>query len=299
MKVIFGRGRGEKTLAEVIRCNPKKAKVRTLEARGDSPKGGEWGVPYAMLEEAPQDAKSARDAPEVGQTIRDKAAARRVPVDLEPGTKFRSNYADGNPEWTVVRKSGPNWLCKIMDDVDWQGTEKVFQSREILAALAMEKMFEKKAQEQDDYYASLQPGQTVHYDNGHNSFVRCEAVRDGDKMKLKPLAMVGKWDKHSLPGRNLNGDIHLPYYPKKIRDGEFFDPNASCIYENTGKGDDPRKLPNLDLTVPTMTAEEEAIADLWRVVEAAKSAVETGSDPRIRLQLTHALLHEHRHTFLS
>ena len=110
MKVIFGRGQGEKTLAEVIKINPKKAKVRTLETRADHPKGSEWGVPYSMLEAAPEGITSADQAPEVNQTIAKKAKERRSMrrPEVGIGTKFRSHYADGNPEWTVISKTGAN-----------------------------------------------------------------------------------------------------------------------------------------------------------------------------------------------
>lgn len=53
MKVIFGRYNGEKTLGEVVKCNPAKAKVKLLEDRGNgrgSEVGSTWIVPYSMME---------------------------------------------------------------------------------------------------------------------------------------------------------------------------------------------------------------------------------------------------------
>lgn len=52
MKVIFGRGNGEKTLGEIIKVNPTKAKVKTLEGRGNgrgSSVGAVWSVPYSLM----------------------------------------------------------------------------------------------------------------------------------------------------------------------------------------------------------------------------------------------------------
>jgi len=50
MQVIFGRTQGEKTVGEVVKMNPKKAKVRILENRGRrSSKGEVWGVPYELM----------------------------------------------------------------------------------------------------------------------------------------------------------------------------------------------------------------------------------------------------------
>lgn len=52
LRVLFGRSGGEKTLGEIIKYNPSKAKVRTLEVRGVNnvrPAGIIWTVPYALM----------------------------------------------------------------------------------------------------------------------------------------------------------------------------------------------------------------------------------------------------------
>lgn len=50
LRVIFGRENGEKTLGEIIKYNPTKAKVRTLEERGQNrPIGQTWTVPYSLM----------------------------------------------------------------------------------------------------------------------------------------------------------------------------------------------------------------------------------------------------------
>lgn len=52
MKVMFGRPNGEQTLGEIIKINPSKAKVRTLESRGNgrgSDAGAVWTVPYSLM----------------------------------------------------------------------------------------------------------------------------------------------------------------------------------------------------------------------------------------------------------
>ena len=51
MRVTFGRSAGEKTVGVVEKCNPSKAKVRTTEARGQTPAGTIWNVPYSLLAE--------------------------------------------------------------------------------------------------------------------------------------------------------------------------------------------------------------------------------------------------------
>lgn len=49
MQVTFGRTHGERTIGTVMKCNPKKAKVRQDEARGSHPVGTIWTVPYSLI----------------------------------------------------------------------------------------------------------------------------------------------------------------------------------------------------------------------------------------------------------
>ena len=51
MRVYFGRENGEETLGEIVKINPKKFKVKTLEQRGtkkDYPIGLVWTVPPSL-----------------------------------------------------------------------------------------------------------------------------------------------------------------------------------------------------------------------------------------------------------
>jgi len=64
MKVFFGRGNGEQTLGEVVKVNPTKCKVKTLEARGNgrgSMVGAVWNVPYSLMN--PADATTPHNNP--------------------------------------------------------------------------------------------------------------------------------------------------------------------------------------------------------------------------------------------
>lgn len=64
MKVVFGRGNGEKTLGEVVKVNPSKCKVKTLESRGNgrgSMVGAVWTVPYSLM--APADGTAPQNDP--------------------------------------------------------------------------------------------------------------------------------------------------------------------------------------------------------------------------------------------
>lgn len=52
MKVMFGRPNGDQTLGEIVKKNPRKAKVKTLQSRGNgrgSEAGSVWTVPYSLM----------------------------------------------------------------------------------------------------------------------------------------------------------------------------------------------------------------------------------------------------------
>jgi hypothetical protein len=52
LEVLFGRNQGEQTKGKVIKMNPTKAKIQTLEDRGNgrgSAAGAVWSVPYSMM----------------------------------------------------------------------------------------------------------------------------------------------------------------------------------------------------------------------------------------------------------
>jgi hypothetical protein len=66
MQVYFGRSHGEKTLGKIIKLNPTKAKVETLEGRGNGRggiAGSVWSVPYSMMEPAGEATAVAAAAP--------------------------------------------------------------------------------------------------------------------------------------------------------------------------------------------------------------------------------------------
>ena len=81
MKVYFGRRNGEKTLGEIVKLNPTKAKVKTLEERGRSDRhfvGQEWGVPYNLME--PADGATV----ELGKMLPQSAPVVREPLKYNP-----------------------------------------------------------------------------------------------------------------------------------------------------------------------------------------------------------------------
>lgn len=105
-RVFFGRTFGEKTLGEIVKLNPKRAKVRTLEARGrlrSYPVGSVWVVPYSLLSPAsPADmdrteAEPAKPRRPEAQILAD---LRRVENMLEP----EHLYADGERSHAAAQR---------------------------------------------------------------------------------------------------------------------------------------------------------------------------------------------------
>jgi len=205
---------------------------------------------------------------------------------VKKGMQFRSVLADGNPLWVVKRSLGGAWLCEVVDEPyeidgkvyegDFAGTQKSFLSREILAGNAYENMFKDMMSDHDRFYASLDEGDIVHYNNGFKNFVRCEVVFDADeqKNKLKPIALVGEWRDYDLPKRQANGEIYYGYNAQQIIDGSTFEPNAGCIFEaGTNHSDDPRLLTPIDLSVPEMTLEEQQESSRCVVIDRVQKII--------------------------
>lgn len=211
---------------------------------------------------------------------------------VKKGMKFNSSYADANPVWEVKKSRGRGvWECEIIDCPDYAGARKVFDSREILSAVEMNAMFSGMMDDHASYYASLKPGQIVHYHNGFQQYVRCEAVKSEGRMKLREIGLVGEWSKHDLPSRDANGEIRWGYHAEGVREGRIMEPNYGNIYESpayTRKGGvDPRKLNPIYLTLPEQTDGEKTEAKLWRAVEHLQKVIEnnTNNDPATILKL--------------
>ncbi len=218
---------------------------------------------------------------------------------IGPGTKFHAIIADGNPEWEITRSRGRGvWEAKCLG-VDYGGTIKVFTTAEVKHSVGMSQFFAKNSSDHDTFYAGLKTGSIVHYHNSFGQFVRSEVVmgttvHDKKLHKcLKPIALVGEWKSYDLPKRRPDGTINYGYNADMIRKGECFEPNFGSIYESGlqgGKhfGVDPSKLPALDLSVPDITPEAEALAKLWLAVKAAQGALASEADynlgPRERLE---------------
>ena len=155
----------------------------------------------------------------------------------------------------------------------------------------------------DDFYASLEVGQTVHFSHGFGAYVRCEAVRGKDihtgedRMVLKPVALVGEWRKHDLPKRDLDGAVRWGYQVDKIRSGETFHPHKSCIWEGGGAASrdaDPTGLTPIDVSgPPELDDDGQEEARLWCLVARVREATATTlGRPREKLGVVREVLKE-------
>ena len=300
MRVVFGRAgeRAEKSFGKIIKINPKTALVETLEQRGMFKMhdvGSKYHVPYYLIEPAPENG----DKSEV--VIKGKVK----PVIVPGVTTFRATHADSRPLWKVIRGlSKESYLCEVVTEIieigdgktiesDWGGTQKAFLTQEILGSISMDQLFDEMNSEHNQFYMGLSVGQTVHYHNGFNNWVRCVVVaKDGENV-LKPIAMLGPWASHDLPHRQRDGEISWGYYPNKIRTGETFTPNYSNIYEannKLAKGIPPTHLLPINLDPPTQTPDEITLAALWVKVKQIEGIISKEQDPSSILEKIRKLI---------
>lgn len=211
--------------------------------------------------------------------------------DIGIGTTFRSQHADGNPLWRVVKARGSGtWDCVVDEtEFDWAGTRKVFGTEEISRSLASDAMWKDLQGRTEDFWTSVRPGQTLHYHDSFGRYVRGVVVdgknREGrNALVMKPTALVGKWDRvMDLPHWSDAGFFREGgYHAKRIAEGgETFQPNPSSIWESSEfahpRGEaaeiDPTKLPELDITPPPPTDEQVEAARLLAIVNEMQAAL--------------------------
>ena len=293
MQVVFGRSgeRAEKSIGKIIKINPTKAKVELLEERGTHKThtlGTVFLVPYDLME------------PHTGNKEDVKIKPRTPDANIVPGvTTFRSSYADSNALWKVIRSKGQDcWLCEIQPDPitmpdgrvlsgDYVGTQRVFMTREIAATVSMSQFWAKQDDQNAQFYASLIPGQIVHYHQSRNTWVRTIVVQENGQNALKPIAMLGNWASHDLPKRKPDGSVYLGFHAERIAKQETFRPNYSHLWEGSyprqaGEGD-PKNLNELLLDVPPMTSEEQYKAKLYRTLQSIHQLANNAMNQRQNL----------------
>jgi hypothetical protein len=172
---------------------------------------------------------------------------------------------------------------------EWNGTQKSFMSAEILGSLGMSALFAGIHDENQKFLQSQKPGTILHYHNSFGQYVRQIVVKDGSVNKLKPIALVGNWDKHDLPYRHANGTVCQPYHAKKILSGELYDSlQCSTTYEHPTfvkpgtkfNNIDPRKLDPLSLELPPLEGDAKVATELWQLIEQVQAKLNPETEDR-------------------
>lgn len=219
-----------------------------------------------------------------GSVRRQKGALKEIEAKHQV---VRFPVADGYALYAVV-KERPLTLRHVpfMDGYEADpATIRGLRIADVRRQRRADEYFDSRRRRHDEFYASLEPGQAVHYNNGFNEFVRCEVVvKDGENV-LRPVALVGEWREGDLPRRLPDGTVREGYHAEKIRTGETMTPNATCIWESpdcVGKDrmPDPTEMEPVDLSVPEMDGRERETARLRRKVSQIQEIASRGwSDP--------------------
>ena len=227
--------------------------------------------------------------------------------DIE-GALIKFSVADGYAHY-VVTKASPLEVSHVPFGDGYEApvpTIRGLNRDDVERQLAANRMWDRGTQRNDDFYSSLEEGQTVHWLHSFGAWIRCEAVRGKDSQTgedrtvLKPVALVGDWRKHDLPKRNQDGSIRWGHQVKKIREGATMNPHESSIWESPrcavrDRGAaDPTGMEPIDVSgPPAMDEKEQEQARLWQLVARVREAVSTTlGEPRLKLQLVRAIMEQ-------
>ena len=243
--------------------------------------------------------------------VLDGMAARSAEIpeggDIK-GALIKFPVADGYAHYVVLRQK-PLAVAHVPYGDAYQvsaATIRGLREADVRRQLATQRAFAAMDRHNDDFYSSLEEGQTVHYNHGHGTWVRCVAVRGKDKddssdrMVLKPVALVGEWREYDLPHRDRSGEMVWGYQATQIREGRTFHPHESTLWESVAcvarkrGADDPTAMEAIDISGPP-EPEGSAAEDarLWRLVARVREATATTlGDPREKLEAVRSVLKE-------
>lgn len=192
------------------------------------------------------------------------------------GTTFRSTFADSRPEWKVVGSRGKGvWDCEVVSE-DWNGRKKVFSTEEINGERGMDDVFENLNSEHDQFWNSRKVGEVLHYHNGFGQYVRGVVVMKDGKTALCPTALVGNWKVHDLPRRLENGETRSTHHAERIAEKDAWQPSHTNTFESPAFGrqtEDPRDMPEIDITIPPATPEQEELLRLAAIRARAREVL--------------------------
>lgn len=146
--ISFGRGRGQKTLAKIVRVNSTTCTVRTTEARGKHPAGTEWRVPFSLITKT-DGAAAPTTAPAntigVGSRVQFRNGTETVVGTVKRvNTKTYSIEPDGDTSgryWRVGK-----WAVKLTDVSAPKVDEAAIKAAEARKAAKAERDFKRWAE---------------------------------------------------------------------------------------------------------------------------------------------------------
>lgn len=210
---------------------------------------------------------------------------------------FTDTYADGMVRFTVIEKrTGDVWNCKVLQDMDWAGLERVYTTAQIEAAKARDASWRRSANDHDTWWGSRTVGEVVHYSNGFRQFVRGVIVETEGKLQMVPTALVGEWRTFDLPYYRKDGEIDFKHYPRAINEKTPMQPNCSNMYEYPGSQSsrerfDPTDMLAIDLTPVPLLPELQAQVPYERARLALIELLQSGhADPKAALSNAKSLL---------
>lgn len=138
-------------------------------------------------------------------------------ISVKIGTKFHYTIADSNALWEVKSKvSSTVWRAEVINDLDYNGQQKVFSTQEIFAILSWENSLNSMKQNGEKEWFdcikkyNLKPGDFVHDINSSRTYAwRCELLADG---KVKRIGLVGTPESYLIPAIHYNvggGDVEI------------------------------------------------------------------------------------------
>lgn len=124
------------------------------------------------------------------------------------------------------------------------------------------------------------------------AFVRCEVVpydgaggyaECGIYKALKPLGLVGKFDKNDLDRRDCYGEPMTGAAANLVREGKPFLPYVNHVFTEKNVPGNIKICADHQLIIPPMTEKEKESADLWCRIKRAENTAKyamSSDDPK-------------------
>ena len=216
------------------------------------------------------------------QILKDADAQAKAKKKLE-GRYITHQAADGQAVYLITKATQTTVTIEHVDIDDGYVVQAWGRQSKITVAQANEFIRHREAiaglfESNENWWKNQPIGSVVHYNNGHNAWVRGTIVVANGEHQMMPTALVGDWLQHDLWTFRPDGSYMLGTYVKRIKNGETFQPNSSNMYENRFGAIDPRNMEPIDYNPPTLTEDQKRLAVLAKIHQQVLDIV--GNIPR-------------------